>query len=265
MKKILSPLKGILKKSYLNLLRIYFKIAGSKVECNICHYKANRFSSDIWHLYCNCPYCGSSVRLRLLWASLTSLENFSFDKIINNKSVLHFAPEEAISKKLREKTKLYKTADFFAQGYSYHNIDYNLDISDMKTIHNNSFDCVIACDVLEHVHNHIEAIKEVHRILRNGGFCIFTVPQKDNLTITYEDASITDPEERKKAFGQSDHLRIYGNDFADILKEYGFDVVAVNESYFRKDDIEKFVLFPPILSNHPLATNYRKVFFGQKR
>ena len=53
----------------------------------------------------------------------------------------------------------------------------------MKLLKNDFFDCVIACDVLEHVPKHISGIREVNRILKKGGYCIFTVPQKDNLKV----------------------------------------------------------------------------------
>jgi SAM-dependent methyltransferase len=246
------------------LQQLYYQNVGSNVECNICHYKANKFNSDSWHLYCTCPYCSSGVRQRLLLASLSFLDNFSFAEIISNKKILHFAPEESLGKIIKNTAKEYKTADYFAKGYSYDRINYNIDISDMKVIKNESFDCVIACDVLEHVPDHIRGIREVHRILNKGGYCIFTVPQKDNLKVTYEDVSITSKKERKKVFGQHDHLRIFGDDFITMLQDCGFETTAVNESFFVKDIVDRYVLFPPILSKHPLATNYRKVFFGKK-
>lgn len=245
--------------------KIYFNTFNLNVECNICHYKTNRFYSDSWHLYCICPNCKSDVRQRLLIASLSNLEDFSFNKIIKDKDILHFAPEKQIIKLIKDKAKTYKTADFLAEGYTYDDIDYNIDISNMNIIENESFDCVIACDVLEHVPDHIGAIKEVYRVLKNGGYCIFTVPQKDNLKNTYEDLSITSKEEREKNFGQYDHLRIYGEDFVGMLENAGFEVTSVNEKYFSKQNVKHFVLFPPVLSKNPLATNYRKIFFGKKK
>jgi SAM-dependent methyltransferase len=263
--KIINIVKRITKKIIIKLSQIYFNILGSKVECNICHYKANKFDSDSWHLYCVCPNCSSGVRQRLLVASLKLIDNFSYDRIIRDKNILHFAPEKSLQKLIQNTAKAYKSADLLAEGYSYKKIDYNIDISDMKIFDNESFDCVIACDVLEHVPDHKGAIKEVYRILSPGGYCIFTVPQKDNLKNTFEDISITDKKERERVFGQSDHLRIYGDDFIDLLQDSGFEVTAVNESFFDKDIVERFVLFPPILSRHPLATNYRKIFFGKKK
>lgn len=263
-KDTLRLIKQNVKETYLMTSQVYYNIAGNEVECNICHYKANKLASDSWHLYCICPNCSSTVRHRLLVASLTLLDEFSFEKLINGKSVLHFAPEKRLEKIIRNRAASYKSADFFTEGYSYKNIDYNLDISAMNVIPDQSVNCVIACDVLEHVPEHVRAIQEVYRVLKPGGYCIFTVPQKDNLEITYEDLSITNPKEREKTFGQYDHLRIYGNDFVTTLATCGFDVTAVNEDYFDKATVQKFVLFPPVLSQNPLATNYRKVFFGRK-
>ena len=265
LKRIINKLIRIGKLQLFKLQQIYFYIAGSKVECNICHFRAKRFNSDSWHLYCNCAYCGSGVRQRLLMASFTNLDKFNFQSIISNKKVLHFAPEKALSKIIQSNAGEYKTADFLAEGYKYDKIDYNIDISSMRTIPNESFDCVIACDVLEHVRNHLGGIKEVHRVLKNGGYCIFTVPQKDNLKITLEDLTITDKNERERVFGQFDHMRIYGEDFVSMLEDAGFETTAVNESYFKKSLVERNVLFPPVLSKHPLATNYRKIFFGKKK
>jgi SAM-dependent methyltransferase len=192
-------------------------------------------------------------------------ENFNFKIIIEGKNVLHFAPEIILSNIIKQYAKTYKTADYLAKGYSYKNIDFNIDISDMPNIEDESFDCVIACDVLEHVPNHINGIKEAYRILKKGGHCIFTVPQRDNLKVTHEDLSINNPKEREKAFGQIDHWRIYGDDFCSIMQKCGFAVTAINESNFSKDVAERNVLFPPVLSEKENVTNYRKIFVGLKR
>ena len=197
-------------------------------------------------------------------ASFTYLDKFNFESIISNKKILHFAPEKALGKVIQSRAGEYKTADFLAEGYKYDKIDFNIDISSMKTISNESFDCVIASDVLEHVPDHLGGIREVYRVLKKGGYCIFTVPQKDNLKITLEDLTITDRNERERVFGQFDHMRIYGDDFSAMLQDAGFEVTAVNETFFDKNIVERYVLFPPVLSKNPLATNYRKIFFGRK-
>jgi hypothetical protein len=47
---------------------------------------------------------------------------------------------------------------------------------------------------------------------------------------TFEDDTITGPEERTRIFGQYDHRRNYGLDYADRLREAGFTVEEVDYS-----------------------------------
>jgi|TARA_B100000315_G_C14571489_1_gene585786 SAM-dependent methyltransferase len=247
-------------KKTRDIVRSIWMSYPKKVQCNICMWEGRHFFSDSWHDHINCPRCHSGIRQRLFFAAVQNIENLSFDRIIHNKNILHFAPEEIIiSSNISNKAANYTTADFLRQ-----DCDYKLDMSNMPKINNESFDIVIAFDVLEHVPDYQKALEEVHRVLSSKGFAIFTVPQKDNLQITYEDPSIITPEDRTKYFGQWDHLRIFGDDFTNIVESKGFDVVAVNESMFSESVVRRHVLFPPTLSKHPLATNYRKVFFCQK-
>ena len=45
---------------------------------------------------------------------------------------------------------------------------------------------------------------------------------------TFEDDTITDPAERTRIFGQYDHRRIYGRDYADRLRSAGFEVADID-------------------------------------
>ncbi len=260
----LKKIKRSLSPLYYRLHQLYFSLAGHRVQCNICGYKANHLQSDVWHAHSICPRCESSIRQRLLWACLSEHQKFNHTNLIQNKAVLHFAPEKCFRDFIKDKAAIYHSADFFAEGYHYPNITYNLDISNMQSIADNTYDCLIACDVLEHVNNDQKALSEISRVLKPNGVCILTVPQKDHLEITDEDLSITDPKEREKRFGQSDHLRIYGFDFLNKIQSAGLQCDIVDEQYFGKDYVKKHVIFPEILSNHPMATNYRKFYFGKK-
>ena len=257
-------MRGVQKlKSVFRRLRNEVQILTCKyphrVQCNVCFWKGRRLSSDPWHPFTICPRCKSQVRHRLLFAAIGSLSGFGVKDLIQGKRILHFAPESIISKFLVDKAAQHVSADLFRD-----DVEIQLDMCNMNGVADNSFDLVIACDVLEHVPDDSAALREIHRILTRGGMTILTVPQKDDLATKYEDHSVTTPEGRKQAFGQEDHLRIYGSDFGEFLETHGFNVTTVDEGDFDSDMVHKHVLFPPVLSKHLLATNYRKVYFGQK-
>ena len=92
------------------------------------------------------------------------------------------------------------------------------------------FDYVLCSHVLEHIPDDIQAMKEVLRILKPEGMAVFQVPVLREKT--FEDPSITNPHERLKLFGQTDHVRIYGKDIKDRLIKAGFivDIVRYGEN-----------------------------------
>ena len=73
-------------------------------------------------------------------------------------------------------------------------------------------------------------MSELYRVLKPQGLGIFQIPQDLTLETTYEDFSITTPEQRKKHFGQYDHVRIYGQDYFNKLRAAGFKVNEVDYS-----------------------------------
>ena len=59
----------------------------------------------------------------------------------------------------------------------------NLDTLDLRTSwpEPGAFDCILACDVLEHVQDDVELLEKLRRALRAGGWLIATVPAYDFL------------------------------------------------------------------------------------
>jgi hypothetical protein len=67
------------------------------------------------------------------------------------------------------------------------------------------------------------------------------VPIDSSRDTTYEDWSITSPEEREKHFWQYDHVRLYGTNYPKRLAEAGFTVEIVDYSEeLPKEKFERF-------------------------
>jgi ubiquinone/menaquinone biosynthesis C-methylase UbiE len=96
-----------------------------------------------------------------------------------------------------------------------------MDITDIQ-YPDESFDVIYCSHVLEHVPEDRQALREFYRVLRRGGWAVLLVPITADRTC--EDPSAVDPSERKRVFGQEDHVRRYGPEFRDRLCEAGFDV-----------------------------------------
>jgi len=71
-------------------------------------------------------------------------------------------------------------------------------------------------------------MSEIFRVLKKDGFAILQVPISSKLKNTYENASIKDPATREEAFGQQDHVRIYGADYVERLKNVGFEIEVIS-------------------------------------
>lgn len=118
-----------------------------------------------------------------------------------------------------------------------------MDIHDIP-FEENTFDVIFCNHVLEHVTDDIRAMSEMKRVLKPNGWAILQIPFFHPIPEkTYEDASITDPKEREKAFGQDDHVRMYGKDYADRLRSVGFDVTEDDfVQKLPKETVEKYAL-----------------------
>jgi SAM-dependent methyltransferase len=230
-----------------------------KVQCNVCGWSGRHFNSDGWHPFTICWKCGSSVRHRLLIESFNRIEGLTYRDIIDGKRILHFAPESQLIGLLKPRAGSYRTTDFCRD-----DLDLKLDLTNMPSIPDVSVDVLIAADVLEHVPDHMQGMREIFRVLSSGGWAILTVPQPDSLAKTWGDPTITDPAERERVFGQDDHLRLFGEDMVELLESVGFHVRVIDASSFPAEVVKQNVLVPPVLSERPLATNHRRVFFARK-
>ncbi len=174
------------------------------------------------------PSTLSLERHRLMWLYLKNKTNFFTAK----KKVLHMAPEQCFLPIFKKMKNLdYTTADLYSPI-----VDVKADILDLP-FKDNNFDVVFCNHVLEHIDDDAKAMSELHRVLKPNGMGIFQVPQDLSLKKTYEDSNMISAEERKKHFGQYDHVRIYGNDYFNRLRNIGFKVDEIDYSKTIPDEL----------------------------
>lgn len=180
------------------------------------------------------PGTFSLERHRLVWLYLKNETDF----FTTPKKVLHIAPEQCFLKRFKKQENLeYITADLHSPI-----ADMKADICDLP-FEENTFDVVFCNHVLEHIEDDKKAMSELYRVLKSKGMGIFQIPQDLNREKTYEDFSITSPEERTAHFGQYDHVRVYGKDYYDRLRDVGFTVNEIDYSKtLTADLIKKYCL-----------------------
>lgn len=171
-----------------------------------------------------CPNCLSLERHRLMWLYLKEKTTFFKEQL----HVLHIAPEACFIRRFEKQ-----------HGDRYITADIESPLAKVKMdIHaipfpENTFDVVLCNHVLEHVRDDIQAMREIHRVLKPNGFAILQVPFFNPVgDHTFSDDTITDPREREKIFGQSDHVRKYGYDYPERIRAAGLHAVEdpfVNE------------------------------------
>jgi len=91
----------------------------------------------------------------------------------------------------------------------------------------NKFDQVVSLDVLEHVDNHMKAIKEIRKVLKKGGTFIASMPTPYYLTKSLFGMNF---EKELKAIGHVREGYTYKN-LKSILEQNGFKVIAHKEYY----------------------------------
>jgi SAM-dependent methyltransferase len=177
---------------------------GTQRLCPICGWGSRRFRQFRHHRNpeAMCVHCGALERHRFVWLYFHARTDL-FDG--RPKRVLHVAPEVCFIERMKK-----RLADITAIPFP-----------------EATFDAIYCSHVLEHVPDDRRAMREFYRVLKPGGWAILLVP----ITVagaTFEDPTVVDPVERLRLFGQEDHVRRYGPDYVERLREAGFTVSATN-------------------------------------
>lgn len=231
---------AILKKLWI-ILFTYIMAAHcaiyAQVFCPICEKSADVFLSSptaVSRDNASCPNCHSLERHRHLWLFLKENKEEFFEKKL---TLLHWAPEPCLSKVLKSMDDIY----YIPTNLKPKKSDvYKFNINEIA-LDTNSVDVIFCNHVLDCVPNDRQAIAELFRVLRPGGYAIVMVQLYD-LDRTYEDSSILNPIARELKFGQFDHVRKYGNDITNRLKSAGFNVEEFPLSRLSDDSRIQYAL-----------------------
>lgn len=81
--------------------------------------------------------------------------------------VASFSAIDKIATVVEELKKKYPTATFVSGN-----------IPPLASFADNAFDCVVSFQVIEHIQNDVAYLKEIHRVLKPGGFALITTPNR---------------------------------------------------------------------------------------
>lgn len=173
-----------------------------------------------------CPGCGASPRERLM----NHLIATNVLSVPSAGAILHMAPNEASLVRRFSAAADYVPADLNPDRYSVPAMQ-RVDLMALAEV--DRYDLFYASHVMEHVPDDHHVLRNIHSALKAGGEAWLIVPLWDKPT---EDGSFDiPPRERERRFGQWDHVRQYGPDFADRIRAAGFELEEIDASGIDAD------------------------------
>lgn len=194
-----------------------------------------------------CPACLASPRERLI----NYLIGTGVLALPSGGAVLHIAPGEAsLVDRFREAAGDYVPADLDPSRYRVAGIR-RVDLMDLDE--RGRFDLFYASHVMEHVPDDAQVLREIFAALKPGGEAWLIVPLWNRPT---EDGTPgMTARQREKRFGQWDHVRHYGLDFADRIRAAGFAVDLLRAEDCPAGDVARLGLDDIIFrARKPLAS-----------
>jgi len=228
--------------------RFYYRI-GNRKKCYVCQRTFRRFTkyqggfikmpkivemlkiigSDPDNF--GCAYCSAYDRERHLFMYFDKLDLWNKMK---GAKILHFSPENNLAKKITSQNpEEYVKANFNPRDESIKKID----LTDVP-YSDSTFDFLIANHILEHIPEYKLAMREIFRVLKNGGAAILQTPFSKLIETNFEVKNIDSNATRTFLYGQFDHLRVFSErHFFQDLKDAGFELqIKKNSELFTEQD-----------------------------
>ncbi len=225
-----TVVKTLIPNTFLFKNELFFRYfhglfyKGKTYTCTICDHQSRKLLETLGSSQ-QCPFCGSLARTRRLYHLLNT-------EIGLTGNVLHFSPARPLYRKIKQHKEItYHSTDFENEFLA----EYRYDITQIS-VENDFFDRIICYHILEHIPDDHKAMRELYRVLKQGGVAIIQTPFKNGKI--YENTSITTKIDRLKHFGQEDHVRIYSPEgLAGRLKNAGFEHIDIR-NYSQHNDLD---------------------------
>jgi hypothetical protein len=95
--------------------------------------------------------------------------------------------------------------------------------------------------VLEHVGNDRTALTEIHQVLKPGAYAILQTPYSAKLHHTWSDPGIDTDIARLQAYGQEDHVRLFGRDIFERFTATGLkSCVSTHSQLLQEYDAQRY-------------------------
>ena len=186
-----------------------------------------------------CPHCGSLERHRFLAVLIGSIEPL----LPPAPRILEVAPSAYTTPLLRALKPSHLVSLDFDPGADKRTVDLRASLTQAPFL-DASLDLIVCFHVLEHIPDDRLAMAEIARTLGPRGIGVIQVPWRANAKTDEDpDAPV---EERIRRFGQYDHVRFYGEDFEDRLREPGCSSAVSNHEPSSDTDC--------ILGSRPIPT-----------
>ncbi len=237
--EVIKIMKSVFTTGLSRLIRVAKRIFfyGNRFYCPCCDgnframqpYKGSFYIRgvlvDAYTKNAICPNCGSHMRYRFILEFLKKHTDIVTRKI----KLLHVAPEKQMSDFFKKQKNIeYFAGDIDPSRYA------NAVELDMTNIHfpADSFDVIVCSHVLEHIQKDEQAIREMYRVTKTGGWAVVVVPIYDE---DFEDTCL-DYVGREKMYGIGDHkrlnsaarLRLKLNNAGFNVRVYSFDDIPGN-------------------------------------
>lgn len=248
-----------------NLGKISSKLAAAVLHphyhasgfCNVCR-RRTLFVCDVaadrWIR--RCCYCRSTPKYRAIVQVIESETKKTISEFIKDRKIYELSTTSPIFRKLHGHRN-YEASGYFSDlpfGEKVTAHYWNQDLQRL-TFQSKSFDVVISSETMEHVRKPWQAFAEVCRVLKPGGFYVFTVPFRRNRTTQarVETSGPVDVFLLPKVYHQDPYrpqdsllYTDFGVDLPDLLRPFGFETELLPVLNMRcdiHDDLRPVTIF----------------------